>query len=74
MERNKADVWAVGVMTFRMLTGEFPWSSTEINRKTRRPVKEVVSGFNNKTLFTEDPKDRPNAKSALQNEWFHMSD
>jgi calcium-dependent protein kinase len=79
----KCDVWSLGVITYCLLSGRPPFFSSDKNELFSKIRNDRVS-FNNRVwesisnsaiefienLLTKNPKKRPNAKTALQSNWF----
>lgn len=38
---EKVDIWALGVVLFSMVTGEFPWRGSDIQAQLRHATKGV---------------------------------
>ena len=77
---NAVDIWAVGVMTFRILTGRDPFRPGEIGEyitgklpfPTRR-LRQVMASYEAcrfvQSLMTPQPHLRPNARDCLNHYW-----
>jgi serine/threonine protein kinase len=74
----KSDVWSLGVMVFVMMTGSFPWTTTNkphLYDQIRRGDYSVPAGVSRKCadfirkLMTVDPAARLTAEQALAHPW-----
>lgn len=77
---NAVDLWAVGCITYRIVTGVVPFSARSLMKycddKSLFPydslldsgVKSLVSGFI-RELLAPYPKERPSASQALNHAW-----
>eukprot|EP00921_Rhytidocystis_pertsovi_P006685 GHVQ01011380.1.p1 GENE.GHVQ01011380.1~~GHVQ01011380.1.p1 ORF type:complete len:822 (-),score=56.33 GHVQ01011380.1:2435-4900(-) len=73
-----ADVWAMGILLFALLTGSFPFSGQtdrELYRKISRGTFRLPDFLSAqatrlvKRLLTTCPSERPSVKELLQDEW-----
>lgn len=81
---EKIDVWAVGVMTYFLLTGLYPFmgdthqtlflniKNNNYNMKSVEQFKRVSPMCKEfiASIFQRNPKNRPTAHEALRNVWF----
>lgn len=78
---EKADIWALGVMTYTLLCGNFPWSGSDAEMLSSiragrphycpvlfEPLSASAKDFVH-NLLTPDPADRPSAMAALDHQW-----
>lgn len=80
---NKVDTWAVGVMAFRMLKGEFPFDHKSLS-KIETLIKDFGDDFSNRvipdpqtpedhllnSMLHPDPSQRPSFSQLMQNPVF----
>lgn len=75
-----ADIWAVGVLLYRMVTGEQPFKGkgSELRKEillVNYQIPSYVSPFLRemlKSVFRQNPSDRPNCQDLLSNPWFSI--
>ncbi|OAA67647.1 Protein kinase-like domain protein [Cordyceps fumosorosea ARSEF 2679] len=76
---NAVDLWAVGCIVYRLVTGTVPFQTGELRRVCEneskcpsetlgKEVGETCTGFI-RLLLSKDPRDRPSAAGALKNTW-----
>ena len=79
---HKADMWALGVVMFRLICGKYPFKGSHendlyaavLNGKlnfppgTSKPSVDLIE-----RLLSKDPKCRPTAKEALLDHWFRSN-
>lgn len=77
----KADIWALGIMTYTLLCGNFPWSGSDAEMLSSiragrpyycpalfEPLSASAKDFV-RALLTPNPSSRPSALAALDHEW-----
>lgn len=79
---NPADIWALGILLYALLSGSFPFKGTterELYRKIARGVFEfpshIIGAPRNliKKMLTVDPDRRPSSSQVLSDGWFSSS-
>ena len=79
---KKCDIWGLGVLTYIMLYGRYPFDDENKNVlfekiKTKEPVysTKLSKEANNiiRLMLNKDPNKRPNAQELLDNLWFNKT-
>ena len=75
----ECDIWSMGVVVYMMMTGTMPFdgdSQGELFKAIKTKHFEMPSHLSDglkdfiTMLLKKDPKQRPNAKAAMDHKWF----